>query len=154
MPRATSLVCSKMKEILLSRSPEETEQAGAHLAALLAAHRVGEKWFVCLYGDLGAGKTAFTRGFAAALSPGSRVKSPTYNIVHEYRGGEVPVYHFDLYRLEGSEEALDEIGFDDYVSGGHCIVEWSEFLPRVPEGAVRVTIRKTGDDAREISMEF
>ena len=143
-----------MKEILETRSPEETEAAGGRLAAALAEHRGSEKWFVCLYGDLGAGKTAFTRGFAAALSPGSRVKSPTYNIVHEYRGGEVPVFHFDLYRLEGSEDALDDIGFADYVSGGHCIVEWSEFLPEMPEGAVRVTIRKTGDETREIEMEI
>lgn len=142
-----------MREKITS-SAAETEAAGAALAAELSEHRPSEKWFVCLYGDLGAGKTAFVRGFASVVSPGSRVKSPTYTVVNEYHGGSVPLFHFDLYRLEDNEDALDGIGFDDYVEGGHCILEWSEFLPEVPEGAVRVTLEKTGEDSRRIVFEF
>lgn len=144
-----------MKEEILSGSAEETERAGAHLAQLLAKERAaGERWFVCLFGDLGAGKTAFVRGFASAVSPGSRVKSPTYTVVNEYRGGDIPLYHFDLYRLEDSEDALEGIGFDDYVADGHCILEWSEFLPYMPESAVRVNIEKTGEESRVITVEY
>lgn len=143
-----------MKEYIETGSPEETEQAGAYLAKQLAAYRRGQRWFVCLYGDLGAGKTAFVRGFAGALSPGSRVKSPTYTIVHEYRAGKVPVFHFDLYRLEDCEDGLEEIGFDEYVSGGHCIIEWSEYLPALPPDMISVRIRKTGESSRQIEMEY
>ena len=106
----------------------------------------------CLTGDLGAGKTAFVRGFSSVLSSGSRVKSPTYNIVNEYRQGATPLYHFDLYRLEDSEDGLDSIGFDHYVQSGHCILEWSEFLDTRPAGAVTVKITKAGDDKRIIEI--
>ena len=101
-----------------------------------------------------AGKTAFVRGFASVLSPGSRVSSPTYTIVREYRCGPVPLFHFDLYRLEESEDGLAEIGFDEYVSGGHCIVEWSEYLPQCPRDNIKVTIRRTGAGDRQIEMEY
>lgn len=143
-----------MQREIISGSAAETEQAGADLVRALSADKAGELWFVCLYGDLGAGKTAFVRGFAGELSPGSRVKSPTYTVVNEYRGGRVPVYHFDLYRLEDSEDALDGIGFDDYVADGHCILEWSEFLPEVPENAVHVRIEKLGEDSRRVVWEY
>lgn len=143
-----------MKDYIETDSPQETEQAGAYLADHLRACRGDELWFVCLYGDLGAGKTAFVRGFAGALSPGSRVKSPTYTIVHEYRAGAVPVFHFDLYRLEDYADGLEEIGFDEYVSGGHCIVEWSEYLPELPADVITVHIRKTGESSRRIEMEY
>lgn len=142
-----------LKEII-TNSAAETEAAGATLARALSGEKKGELWFVCLYGDLGAGKTAFVRGFAGVLSPGSRVKSPTYNVVNEYRGGDVPVFHFDLYRFEDSEDGLWGIGFDDYVAGGHCILEWSEFLPELPEGAVRVTIEKIGEESRKITFNY
>lgn len=139
---------------IITNSAAETEQAGASLARTLSYEKKGELWFVCLYGDLGAGKTAFVRGFSGVLSPGSRVKSPTYTVVNEYRGGNVPVFHFDLYRLEDSEEGLESIGYDDYVAGGHCILEWSEFLPELPDGAVRVTIEKIGEESRKITFDY
>ncbi len=134
-----------------------TEAAGAALAGHLTREFPGKYLFVCLKGDLGAGKTAFVRGFSSVLSPGSRVKSPSYTVVNEYRGGEVPVFHFDLYRLEDSEEGLEGIGFDDYVKSGHCILEWSEFLPPElrPEGAVDVTVEKTeNEDERIITVGY
>ncbi len=143
-----------MKEYIETDTPEKTEEAGAYLARRLAVCRSDTLWFVCMHGDLGAGKTAFVRGFAGALSPGSRVKSPTYTIVHEYRTGKIPVFHFDLYRLEESEDGLEDIGFDEYVSSGHCIIEWSEYLPELPADVITVNIRKTGDNSRRIEMEY
>jgi tRNA threonylcarbamoyladenosine biosynthesis protein TsaE len=143
-----------MIEYMETHSPADTEAAGAYLAKLLTQRRPDRRWFICLEGDLGAGKTAFVRGFASIVSPGSRVKSPTYTIVHEYRGGGVPLFHFDLYRLEESEDGLEEIGFDDYVAGGHCIVEWSEYLMERPEDVITVTIRKNGACDRQIEMEW
>ena len=141
-----------MKKIIESRSPAETEAAGAALASYLSDVSPDSLYFVCLTGDLGAGKTAFVRGFSSVLSPESRVKSPTYTVVNEYRKGSVPVYHFDLYRLEDSEDGLDSIGFDHYVQSGHCILEWSEFLPERPIGAVEVRITKKGDEERLIEI--
>ena len=143
-----------MKKEFITHSAAETQACGASLAKALSEQVGGEKYFVCLYGDLGAGKTAFVRGFASVLSPGSRVKSPTFTVVNEYLGGTVPLYHFDLYRLEDDGDGLYGIGFDDYISNGHCIVEWSEFLPEVPEEAVRVTIEKLGEEKRKITVEF
>lgn len=142
-----------MKEVFLSSSVEETEKIGAALAEKLSLSRPNDKWFICLSGDLGAGKTAFVRGFSSLVSPGSRVKSPTYTVVNEYRKGEVPLFHFDLYRLEDGDEALDGIGFDEYVESGHCIIEWSEYLSEKPSHTVYVDIRKTGDDTRSVTFE-
>ena len=137
-----------LTENLYSRSTAETEEAGAALARDIQA--LGGRCFVALEGDLGAGKTAFVRGFASVLSPGSRVKSPTYTIVNEYRRGEVPLFHFDLYRME-DPDSLDSIGFDEYVSTGICIAEWSENLgDRRPENALTVSILKRGENEREI----
>lgn len=139
---------------IISRCAEDTEAAGASLARTLTEKCGGELFFVCLYGDLGAGKTAFVRGFASVLSPGSRVKSPTYTVVNEYHGGSIPLYHFDLYRLEDSEDGLWGIGFDDYAAGGHCILEWSEFLPEKPDNAVSVKIEKLSDSERKITFDL
>lgn len=136
----------------ITNSASETEACGASLARRLCGNG-NDRIFVCLYGDLGAGKTAFVRGFASVLSPTSRVKSPTFTVVNEYLGGSVPLYHFDLYRLEDDADALYGIGFDDYVAGGHCIVEWSEFLPEIPAGAVKVTIEKLGGEKRKITVD-
>ena len=141
-----------MTKIIESHSCAETEAAGAALASYLLDIFPDSLFFVCLTGDLGAGKTAFTRGFASVLSPGSRTKSPTYTVVNEYRKGKTPLYHFDLYRLEDSDDGLDSIGFDHYVQSGHCILEWSEFLPSKPEGAVTVRITKQGEDCRLIEI--
>ena len=103
----------------ITKSADETEALGAYIASLLDK----KTSFVALYGEMGAGKTAFVRGFASVISPGSRVKSPTYTVVNEYRRGEIPLFHFDLYRLSSPEE-LDSLGFDEYVSSGICIAEW------------------------------
>lgn len=133
----------------------ETEAEGAALARTLTEKEPGKYRFICMRGDLGAGKTAFVRGFASVISPGSRVKSPSYTIVNEYRAGEIPLFHFDLYRLEDSEDGLFGIGFDDYRDSGHCIIEWSEYLPEelCPDDAVTVTIEKCGDeDSRMITV--
>ena len=137
-------------EIIRSASTAETEAAGAALAHRLSgAH---PPCFIALEGDLGAGKTAFVRGFASVLSPGSRVKSPTYTIVNEYRRGGVPVFHFDLYRVEDPDE-LDSIGFDEYLASGICIAEWSEHLgDRRPADAITVLIEKCGEEERTITV--
>ena len=143
-----------MKKVIESSCPEMTEAAGASLARTLSEERPDELFFVCLTGDLGAGKTAFVRGFSSVISNGSRVKSPTYTVVNEYLRGPVPLYHFDLYRLEDSDDGLDSIGFDHYLESGHCILEWSEFLPSRPEGTVEVRITTRGEDCRLIEIDY
>lgn len=129
----------------ITQSVAETEQCGAALAKTLTETErpsAEKAIFVALYGDLGAGKTAFVRGFVRVLSPDSRVKSPTYTIVNEYRRGRIPVFHFDLYRI-ASENDLDSIGFDEYVQSGICIAEWCEHIgTALPENAICVHIEK------------
>ena len=138
--------------IITTTTPEQTEKTGAELAQELLDS--GKKYFVALYGDLGAGKTVFVRGFTGIASPGSRVKSPTYTIVNEYRKGKTPVFHFDLYRI-GSTDELDGFGFDEYVENGLCIAEWSENLgDMLPENTVRVRIEKAGETERKITIEY
>ena len=104
-------------------------------------------------GDLGAGKTAFTRGLAKGLGYTQPVTSPTYTIVNEYLGGRLPLFHFDMYRLASSDDLWD-IGWEDYLErGGVCAVEWSENVADAMEGAIRVDIAKLSDDTREITIE-
>ena len=142
-----------MAEFYTSNSVLETEKAGEILAEKLSAERAGKLHFIMLRGGLGAGKTAFCRGFARVLSPGSRVKSPSFTIVNEYRGGDVPLFHFDLYRLEEDAD-LSDIGFEEYTERGHCIIEWSEYLNEdIPEGALTVTIEKSGENERKVIVE-
>lgn len=137
--------------IITTTTPEETEKTGAELARELLDS--GKKYFVALYGDLGAGKTVFVRGFTGIASPGSRVKSPTYTIVNEYRKGKTPVFHFDLYRI-GNTDELDGFGFEEYVENGLCIAEWSENLgDMLPENTIRVKIEKAGESERKITIE-
>ncbi len=139
-------------KIITSKTPEETQKAGAELAQELLDS--GKKYFVALYGDLGAGKTVFVRGFTGIASPGSRVKSPTYTIVNEYRKGKTPVFHFDLYRI-GNTDELEGFGFDEYVENGLCIAEWSENLGNMlPENTVNVTIEKAGETERTIRIDY
>ena len=103
-------------------------------------------------GDLGAGKTAFTRGLARGLGCTEQVTSPTYTIVNEYLSGRCPLFHFDMYRL-GSADDLFDIGWEDYLDrGGVCAVEWSENVEEALENAVFVTIEKLGDDTRRITV--
>ena len=132
----------------LTNSPEETEKVGAALGKILTPGTV-----LAYRGDLGAGKTAFTRGLARGLGYGEPVTSPTYTIVNEYLGGRLPLFHFDMYRLRSSDDLWD-IGWDDYLDrGGVCAVEWSENVDDAMEGAIHVTIHKTGESSRKIVIE-
>ena len=140
--------------IEITRSPEETERVGAMLAKKLDEGGV-KRAFIAMRGEMGVGKTAFTRGFASHFGI-SGVKSPTYTIVNEYRG-RVRIYHFDMYRIcDGGD--LYSIGYDDYVeSDGYCIAEWSEnIVEEIPEDAIFVTITRldTETDGRRIEIEI
>ena len=129
-----------------------TEQIGRSLAETLLHEGIASV-FIALYGDLGVGKTAFTRGFVSAIAPDARVKSPTYTVVYEYRGGRVPVFHFDMYRIDG-EDDLYSTGFYDYLDTGYLLAEWSENIPfALPEKRISVKIEKTGGDDRRITIE-
>jgi tRNA threonylcarbamoyladenosine biosynthesis protein TsaE len=136
--------------VLISRSAAQTEAIGRTLGSLLPAGS-----FLALFGDLGGGKTCFTRGVVAALAPESAhlVASPTYAIMNEYPG-RLPVYHFDFYRLASGAEIV-ELGFDDYFGAkGVCIVEWSERLgATLPADHLGITFIHGGDDRRKIVLE-
>ena len=132
----------------ITHSPEETEAVGAALAKILIPGTV-----IAYEGDLGAGKTAFTRGLARGLGYREPVTSPTYTIVNEYLGGRLPLFHFDMYRLASAEDLWD-IGWEDYLErGGICAVEWSENVREALEDPVTVRIEKLGEDSRRITME-
>lgn len=132
----------------------ETEKIGAAIAKKLENKYAGSLHFIMLKGALGTGKTAVTRGIASVLSPGSRVKSPSYTIVNEYRQGKVPLFHFDLYRL-GEDADLSQIGFSEYVECGHVVIEWSEyFSEEEPDGAVTVTLTSDGENSRTIEIIY
>ena len=132
----------------ITNSPMETEAIGAALSKILTPGSV-----IAYRGDLGAGKTAFTRGLARGLGVGDPVTSPTYTIVNEYLGGRMPLFHFDMYRLHSADDLWD-IGWEDYLErGGICAVEWSENVADAMEDAIVVTIEKLGEDARRITIE-
>ena len=132
----------------LTNSPDQTEAVGAALARVLQPGTV-----LAYRGDLGAGKTAFTRGLARGLGCRDMVTSPTYTIVNEYLGGRLPLFHFDMYRLASSDDLWD-IGWEDYLErGGICAVEWSENVDDAMEDAIYVTIEKLGEDSRRITIE-
>ena len=130
----------------ISNSAQETEALGERLAARLQPGDV-----IAYTGDLGAGKTAFTRGLARGLGVADRVTSPTFTIVNEYEGGRLPLFHFDLYRMDSPEELFD-IGWEDYLArGGVCAVEWSENVADALErDTVRVDIRRGGEESRRV----
>lgn len=132
-----------------THSEGETEALGEALAKRLQPGTV-----IAFTGDLGAGKTAFTRGLARGLGVTERVTSPTFTIVNEYEGGRLPLFHFDMYRLASSEELFD-VGWEDYLHrGGICAVEWSENIADALEGAVSVDIRRgPKDNDRTITIE-
>ena len=132
----------------LTHSEEETEGVGERMARTLTPGTV-----IAFTGDLGAGKTAFTRGLARGLGIGDRVTSPTFTIVNEYEGGRLPLFHFDMYRLESSDELFD-IGWEDYLHrGGVCAVEWSEKVSDALRDALRVDIRRgEGESDRVIAI--
>lgn len=130
---------------VITASVAETEAAGADLANLMKNGTLPP--FVALYGDLGVGKTAFVRGFASLIAPQALVRSPTFALVNEYRGKDISLFHFDMYRIE-SEDDLYSIGYDDYLTRrGICLVEWSENIPfALPSAYIEVTIEKTSID--------
>ena len=131
-----------------THSLAETQRLGEALAPHLRPGQV-----VALRGGLGAGKTAFTQGLARGMGVTGPVTSPTYTIVNEYAGRQMPLLHFDLYRLQGEEELLD-IGWADYLDrGGVCVVEWSENAPEAMAGAVVVTIDPGPGNTRKITIE-
>ena len=133
----------------ITNSPEETVKIGAAIGKIIPAGTV-----LAYRGDLGAGKTAFTRGLARGLGISDRVTSPTFTIVNEYEGGRLPLFHFDMYRLGSSDELFD-IGWEDYLSrGGVCAVEWSEnVMDALPEDTVWVRIAREGDTGRSITIK-
>ena len=132
----------------ITNSPAETETIGAALGKIINPGTV-----IAYRGDLGAGKTAFTRGLAKGLGCTEIVTSPTYTIVNEYLGGRIPLFHFDMYRLRSSDDLFD-IGWEDYLErGGVCAVEWSENVDDAMEDAVYITIEKLGEESRKITVE-
>ena len=133
---------------VITNSPAETEKVGENLGKVLQPGTV-----LAYEGDLGAGKTAFTRGLARGLGAVDMVTSPTYTIVNEYLSGRLPLFHFDMYRLASADDLWD-IGWEDYLErGGVCAVEWSENVAEALEDAIRVRIEKTGEESRRITME-
>ena len=132
----------------ITNSPAETEAIGAALGNIIQPGTV-----IAYRGDLGAGKTAFTRGLAKGLGCSEIVTSPSYTIVNEYLGGRIPLFHFDMYRLRSSDDLFD-IGWEDYLDrGGVCAVEWSENVEDAMEDALVITIEKLGEDTRRITLE-
>ena len=132
----------------ITNSPEQTEAVGQALGQVLTPGTI-----LAYEGDLGAGKTAFTRGLARGLGATEPVTSPTYTIVNEYLSGRLPLFHFDMYRL-GCADDLWDIGWEDYLErGGVCAVEWSENVAEAMEGAIRVRIEKLEEQTRRIILE-
>ena len=132
----------------ITNSPAQTEAIGAALGKILKPGTV-----IAYRGDLGAGKTAFTRGLALGLGSTELVTSPTYTIVNEYLGGRMPLFHFDMYRLASSDDLWD-IGWEDYLDrNGVCAVEWSENVADALEEPIVITIEKLGEDSRRITIE-
>ncbi|CAI2576836.1 tRNA threonylcarbamoyladenosine biosynthesis protein TsaE [Apilactobacillus kunkeei] len=132
-------------------SPDETKQYGEQLAPLLNAKDV-----ILLDGDLGAGKTTFTKGLAKGLGIKRNIKSPTFTIIREYQGGRLPLYHMDIYRLD--DGSGDELGLEEYFNGdGVNVIEWSEFIAdELPDDYLKIVFRRDdekGEDFRTISFE-
>lgn len=131
-------------------SEEETAAIGRDLAARLVPDDV-----VLLYGDLGAGKTAFVKGVAEGLGvPRDEVTSPTFTLMQEYRGGRLPLFHVDLYRLDDPRE-VDDLGLDQIAAGGVLAVEWADKLPAGwrPPGAITVRIVHGDGDQRQVRID-
>lgn len=123
----------------ITNNVSETEALAEKLGAAVPSGSV-----IAMFGDLGAGKTAFTRGFAKGMGIDCDVSSPTFALVNEYRGAQKILYHFDMYRISGWDD-LYSTGYFDYLDTGNClIIEWSENIEAIlPEDCIRVTITKT-----------
>ena len=133
---------------IMTASPRETEELGAKIAAVLRGNEM-----IALFGDLGAGKTAFTRGLCKGLDISDGVSSPTFAIVNVYNG-RFPVYHFDMYRIADADD-LFATGYYDYIGNGVIVIEWSENIESEPESdAIRIRIGKTEhEDHRVFEIE-
>ena len=135
-----------------SFSEEMTFEIGKKLG-----EKVDKGEIICLEGDLGVGKTVFTKGFAEGLNIEENIDSPTFTIVQEYKEGRIPLYHFDVYRI-GDISEMDEIGYEDYFFGeGVCLIEWASRIKElIPESAIRIIIEKDlskGFEYRRVVVE-
>ncbi len=133
---------------ITSRSPAETFAFGRELGAAVKSGDVFAVW-----GDLGAGKTQFSRGLAAGMGLAAHVTSPTFTLIHEYTGGALPLFHFDFYRLEAPGDAL-KIGLEEYLeSEGVCVIEWADKFPGlIPASAQWIHFAHSGLETREIRV--
>ena len=133
----------------ISNNPAETEEIGQRFAKELNAGSV-----LALQGELGSGKTQFTKGLVAALGSSIPVTSPTFTIIHEYPGGCLPVYHFDFFRLV-DQESVARLGLDDYLFGdGISVIEWADRFPEfIPEQARWILFEIKSENARTISTK-
>ena len=141
----------RVSEIFESSSAEDTYEFAYRMASKAQPGQV-----YALIGDLGVGKTVFTKGFAKGLGIEEPVSSPTFTILQIYEEGRLPLYHFDVYRIEEPEE-MEEVGFDDYVYGdGVCLIEWAGRIEEIlPEDTITVMISKDlekGTDYRRIAV--
>ena len=145
-----------MKTVTEAFTPDDTFRLGFQMAEKAVPGDV-----IALLGDLGVGKTVFTKGFAAGLGIQEEISSPTFTILQLYEEGRLPLYHFDVYRI-GDPEEMMEVGWDDYVYGnGVCLIEWAnlieDLMEEIPDGKLkRVTIEKNpekGFDYRKITVE-
>ncbi len=131
----------------ITKSPEETERLAERIANTLEGTEL-----IAMFGDLGAGKTAFTRGLAKGLGIDDGVSSPTFALVHEY-SGKYTVYHFDMYRVTSWDD-LYTTGFFDYMDSGVMVIEWSEnIVDFLPENRINITIKHLSENEREITVE-
>jgi tRNA threonylcarbamoyladenosine biosynthesis protein TsaE len=139
----------RILQTIITHSERDTAAAARELATRLSAGSV-----VLLFGDLGAGKTAFVRGLAEGLGVAAgEVSSPTFTIMQEYRGGRLPLFHVDLYRLNDARE-IDELGLDELTAGGVLAIEWADRLPQPPPDAVHVVIEHAGDTERRVTVDM
>lgn len=134
-------------------SEQETKNIGQQIAKNSKASQI-----YCLSGDLGVGKTQFTKGFALGLGINEHITSPTFTILQEYHQGRLPFYHFDVYRLSHFEELFD-LGYEDYFFGsGICLIEWAEIInPIIPKDSIWINIKKDlskGEDYRLIEVNL
>lgn len=130
----------------ISSSPKETEIIGSSLAEKLKGNEV-----IAIFGGMGAGKTAFTRGLASGLGVTDGVSSPTFALVHEYEG-KFPIFHFDMYRVTNYDD-LYSTGFFDYIENGIIVIEWSENIEEaIPKDAIRISINPISETEREITV--
>ncbi len=140
---------TESKQVFYTESAQETYDFAASMA-----EKVKPGQILCLNGELGVGKTVFAQGLCGKLGVTEPVNSPTFTLVNEYEGAPFPIYHFDLYRIDDADE-LYEIGFEDMISGGALVlIEWAERAGEIlPADRVDITIERTGDDGRRITVE-